>query len=894
VNSRGIGPARTLGALVAVVVLSATSAHAAPPIFRAPFRPFEVLNPPAFNMPLALVDLNHDGRPDVVLDTQGFVAVMLGGDDFALSEPTHFGSFGPPAMGITIADVDGDGNPDAVVARDGWGYYPGRGDGTFGPFRPMFEDGPVGSVVVTDLNGDGIPDLVGAGSDAYGALIVRLGLGGGVMDSSYRYSFPSGWRNTGLAIADVNGDGVPDALVSWGYGSGGCVVLLGTGGGRFGAAVSVGAGGQNLFAGDFNHDGHIDFVTGRSVYLGRGDGTFVAGQSLNADVAAVADLDRDGNLDLILLHDASVEVLSGRGDGTFATRGTYPCGRTPGHVAVGDMNGDGYLDLVISLAGSSPALSLLIGDGAGGFGSLNAVPTGLAPRTVLVGDVTGDGVPDLITTDRGERHVGVRPGLGGFAFGSRVVYDAAAGVGAATLADLNGDGRSDLATANDTSSTVSTFLTNPGGGFGARRDFPTTGQPVAVAAGDFDEDGHLDVVAATKSVTDPSGLFKGDGVGGLSLVCCSDYYTYSDDVVVADWNRDGHLDVLLMLNGSSEGEVRALEGDGAWSFRPDYVAPAGPRLSEMAVADVNGDGYPDAVMTRDSAAVFSTLTAVAGGGGGLFYGRATVGAVPTDMVLADFDGDGLIDVAVACYGVNAVSVLRGHGDGTFGDRVDYGVGDGPVSLAVADLNRDGAPELLVACERSNEVVILEDLTARATPVLVSLVDSHATSREVELDWAAPGRPNLQATVYRRQSLGPWESRASVRADAAGRIHFTDLQVEAGRDYGYRLGWIDQASEQFNAEVRVGVPGASLALAGSRPNPSDASLTVAFSLPDASPARLELLDVTGRLIRRLEVGTLGAGDHVIAMGSGLDIRPGIYVVRLARGGDTRSARVAVIQ
>ena len=166
---------------------------------------------------------------------------------------------------------------------------------------------------------------------------------------------------------------------------------------------------------------------------------------------------------------------------------------------------------------------------------------------------------------------------------------------------------------------------------------------------------------------------------------------------------------------------------------------------------------------------------------------------------------------------------------------------------------------------------------------------------MSLDWAAAGRPTLQATVYRRESGGPWESRATVSADAAVRIHFTDSQVEAGQDYCYRLGWINQGSEQFNAEVRVSVPAAArLALAGSRPNPADANVPVGFSLPDASPATLELLDVSGRLLRRIEVGSLGAGDHVISMGIGLNIPAGIYIVRLARGSEARSARVAVIK
>lgn len=125
--------------------------------------------------------------------------------------------------------------------------------------------------------------------------------------------------------------------------------------------------------------------------------------------------------------------------------------------------------------------------------------------------------------------------------------------------------------------------------------------------------------------------------------------------------------------------------------------------------------------------------------------------------------------------------------------------------------------------------------------------------------------------------------------------YEDTDVSPGTRYGYRLGAWDGGQEEFLGETWVDVPRASaFALAGVRPNPAREDLTIAFSLPDAASARLEVLDIAGRRIVIREVGELGPGNHVLNLAEGRSLAAGVYMVRLTRSGHSLTARAVVVQ
>src|SRR6185503_16535113 len=131
-------------------------------------------------------------------------------------------------------------------------------------------------------------------------------------------------------------------------------------------------------------------------------------------------------------------------------------------------------------------------------------------------------------------------------------------------------------------------------------------------------------------------------------------------------------------------------------------------------------------------------------------------------------------------------------------------------------------------------------------------------------------------------------------ESDGRARFEDDAVIAGRRYAYTLGVPTAAGEARVGVTWVDVPGARPMLFGVLPNPSPGNLRVSFSLGSNAPATLEVIDLAGRRLRRMDVGGMGAGEHSVDLGFGLALRSGVYWVRLEQSGVTQVLRAAVVR
>ena len=333
-------------------------------------------------------------------------------------------------------------------------------------------------------------------------------------------SFPGGSFPTSAVSGDFNKDGKLDLAVA---NQNGILILLGKGDGTFqpGATLSGPNLPSSLAIGDANNDGNLDLfavstapagAVTLSVFLGRGDGTFQG--ALNSPAAgsgrggiAVGDFNADGKLDLAISgsggQGGSVNILLGKGDGTFSPGGTYPAGLFPFAIQAADLNGDGRLDLVVQDSAFNRVF-VLLGAAGGQFTPLPPQVTGSTAtggQSLALADLNGDKRVDLIVGNGADNSVSIALGRGDgtFSLAPPVVVDS--GGTSVAVGDFNGDGKPDLAVVSNASATVSIFAGTGGGTFQPPQIFPGGIQPLFVLAGDLDNDGRTDLVTVSPAVS---------------------------------------------------------------------------------------------------------------------------------------------------------------------------------------------------------------------------------------------------------------------------------------------------------------------------------------------------------------------------------------------------------
>ena len=321
-----------------------------------------------------------------------------------------------------------------------------------------------------DFNLDGKTDLAVAN---WGSNTVSTFMGNGDGTFQAAQNVPVSSRPFSVSVGDFNGDGKPDLAVGF-QSSVGISILLGNGDGTFQAAISTAAGFANYgsVAGDFNKDGKLDLAVADYgsgqifVLLGNGDGTFqpaVAyglGVNGNPIVIREADLDGDGNLDLVAgdFDGSSVSALLGVGDGTFQPVQNYTAGNQGLDVAIADFNNDGKLDL-IATSQSDNNLYFLAGVGDGTFLPAQAIPIGLTSSVVGAGDFNADGKLDLaISTNSAEIGILLGNGDGTFQAAQRQAFSNAHFSFELAVGNFNTGGGLGIAVADDDSGTVGIFI----------------------------------------------------------------------------------------------------------------------------------------------------------------------------------------------------------------------------------------------------------------------------------------------------------------------------------------------------------------------------------------------------------------------------------------------------
>jgi hypothetical protein len=293
------------------------------------------------------------------------------------------------------------------------------------------------------------------------------------------------------------------------------------------------------------------------------------------------------------------------------------------------------------------------------------------------------------------------------------------------VADFDSDGILDLAIANnvDPNGTVSILTGNGDGTFQAVRSFAAGAAPVFVTVADLNGDGRPDLALANDS---PGSYFRGNPVNvllgnGDGTFQAAQPYTAGPSpqaVAAADFNGDGIPDLVVANGGDYFGLFKGVSillgmGDGTFQPAQNYTVDTGSPAS-VAVKDFNGDGILDlAVADADSSSSPGRVNILLGNGDGTFRAGQSysVGSSPQAVAVGEFNGDGHSDLAVTNTIFGTVSLLLGKGDGTFRAAINYAAGGqipytGVVSsVAVRDFNRDGVPDLVVVNYYSVSVML---------------------------------------------------------------------------------------------------------------------------------------------------------------------------------------------
>lgn len=626
--------------------------------------------------------------------------------------------------GIALGDLDDDGNLDIVFAafdRPSQVYLNDKdGSGQF-TLEAKIGGDQATSVALGDVNHDGRLDIAMGRQSRGSEIYVNEGKGTFTLTA-----LPdSGSQTTSVAMGDFNNDSALDIVL--GNEDGPSQLYFNDGVGGFTLAATLGGGRtKSVGVGDLDGDGFLDIVLGNyespsQVYFNNGNGDLTPGPSIGGDTTtsvAVGDLNSDGLLDLVLGNEDPnpnqvrgdwhpSQVYMNNGDKGFTLLATLlnPLNREEltsaqtRSVAIGDMNGDGALDIVLGNYwswGNSAAEIYLNADSvtSNTFVYTQNPLTGVNTNVVAIGDLNRDGALDMVLGDSAVGRVYLNNGATQFMlaphrlgpFGTGIVNSK--NMEAAAVGDLNGDGALDIVLGyrGGCGGTHQIYFNDGAGNFDSPTPLGSTGT-YAVALGDLDGNSALDIVIKEKFRTT---IYLNDGTGRFA----SAGTIGSGDtraIAIGDLNRDQKLDIVL---GSYDrpSEVYFNDGKGAFTLA-QQIGSDRDRTDAVAFGDLNADGTLDIVLGNDATPSQIYLNDGAGG----FALAGFLGSGTTQGVaIGDLNGDGLLDVALNnTTTIGQIYFNNGRGGFTTGPNLGGGDLIGGRHLALGDLNGDGALDVVL-------------------------------------------------------------------------------------------------------------------------------------------------------------------------------------------------------
>jgi 6-phosphogluconolactonase (cycloisomerase 2 family) len=799
----------------------------------------------------SIADLDGDQKPDVVVSNYNANTISVYRNTSAagnfnssgLAAPVEFATGTNPAM-VVCGDIDRDGKTDLIVPNfssnsmsilQNQASSGSIGAGSFGAKVDFTTGNSPSFVAITDLNGDSKPDLgILNNSSATASLFLNTSTSGSIGNGSFAQKVDystgiSGSNPTTLAFADLEGDGQPEMVFTYGQSlvsvlrnieptpptiasftpSSGCassaaITLTGT---NLSGINSVSIGG--IPANNFT----VNSATQLTITPSGSSGQITISNYCSS-VSSTGSFEVQNctpvitSINPVAAKPGETMTITGSNFNASASQNVVTFGSVRAAVSAAST---GSLSVTIpSGAAYGPVSVLNSGTSLSGASSASFIPTYNTPKDTLT---TCDFLPKLDFTT-------------GY-------YPYAVAVG-----DLDGDGKADLAVAN--SNTVSVLrntsangtITN--GSFAAKVDF-TGSSPYSIAIGDLDGDGKPDLAVSNLSSNTVSVFRNASTAGIISFAARVDFTTGSSpySVAIGDLDGDGKPDLAVANAGSNT--VSVLRNTSisstitASSFASKVDFATGNYPYAIAIGDLDGDGKSDMAVTNlssNTVSVFRNTSAIGSISASSFAGKVdfTTGSSSYSVSIGDLDRDGKPDLAVANAGSSSISVYRNTAISgalnttSFSAKVDISTGAQPYAVTIADVTGDGKPDLISANQNNNSVSIIRNKslpgiisTGSFAPLMAYAVGAYP-KMVVAGDLDGDGLPELvtansnsnSVSVLKNKLLSPNPiiSGFSPSSGCAGTSSFTLTGSNFSEISAVTIGGVSVPSFTVNSETEI--------------------------------------------------------------------------------------------
>ncbi len=803
-------------------------------------------------------DFDGDGQPDIAVANWADNTVSVfrnlgtsgGITSNSFAAPIVF-SVGPNPQDLKTGDLDGDGKSDLVTANNNYGTSDSvsvlrnlstPGNISFAPELALTGLPTCYWLALGDLDGDGKLDIAVSSFDQSQAVSVyRNTSSPGSLAFAPNVDFSAGGWGNGVALGDLDGDGKPDLAV---------VTQLPDHLSIFKNVSTPGSFSAGSLA------PRVDYPTG-----------------WNPNGPAIGDLDGDGRPD--------ISFAVGYGATLSIYQNLSPFGPPPTGAPATNLPAISSFAPASGINGSTVTIlgtnfSALVAENIVYFGAVRAIVSSASLSNLTVTVPTGATFAPITVTVNGLTTYSPQPFLPTFAgdgsditaasFGPRQDLTSGNGPNQVVIADLDGDGKPDLIVANDYNNTISLYRnisadhTLTAASFAPPVDLATPAgsySPYGLAVADIDGDGKLDIIVTDYSGPNVVSVYRNTcSPGDISTNAFAtrvDFATGSQPqgVTVGDIDGDGRPDILVANTG--DGTVSILRNTGtvgdltANSFASKVDIATGGGCDNVTVGDLDGDGIPDVVTANSDDGTVSLLHNSSSPGHIVFDAKADFATVgdPIHVKLVDLDGDGKLDLAVACYLPNTFCVFRNTSlagsltTNSLAPRIDYELGGRGHTTAVGDLNGNGKPDLAIAMELDSLISIFQntsspgDITSSSLAERVDLPTGWNAWGVAVGDLDGDGRPDVvfansydnNISIY--QNLSPVAGPPTITSGpmnqtvSANSSVVLSVTVSGPGQFSYQ--W------SFNGKNIIGATSSTLTLDNLHPNQSgDYAVTITSS------------------------------------------------------------------